>query len=62
LRLAVQDSLDRQGWLDHLQPGQADELVDEHVRVVALVCAHFEVGAVVGRRASSVFIRALTTV
>jgi hypothetical protein len=62
LRLAVQDSLERQGWLRNLPPAQADELVDEHVRVIVMVCAHFEVGAVVGRRASSVFIRALTTV
>ena len=61
-RDAVQDALARQGWLSGLDPDDAGEVVDDHLRVIALVCEHFEVGAVVGRHDSSVFIRALTTV
>jgi hypothetical protein len=59
---ALRDSLDRDGWLSYLSEDEADELVDEHVQVIGLICEHFEVGAVVGRRDTAVFIRALTAV
>lgn len=59
---AVEDSLERDGWLAHLDDDEIDELVGDHLEAIHRVCAHFEVGAVVGRRSSSVFIRALTTV
>lgn len=62
LRDALRDSLDRDGWLRDLDDDEIGEVVDDHVDAVARVCQHFEVGAVVGRRSSSVFIRALTTV
>jgi hypothetical protein len=62
LRDALRDSLDRQGWLQHLDADQADDVVDDHVDSIERVCEHFEVGAVLGRYHSSVFIRALTTV
>jgi hypothetical protein len=62
LREVLTDSLDRQGWLQGLTGDLADEVVGDHVAAIDMVCAHFEIGAVVGRRASSVFIRALTAV
>ncbi|MCU1360285.1 MAG: hypothetical protein JWN99_1574 [Ilumatobacteraceae bacterium] len=62
LRLALRDSLDRGGWLQWSTDLEIDELLDAHVDAIAMVCHHFEAGAVVGRRDDAVFIRALTTV
>lgn len=62
LREALQDSLDRQGWLRHLDDDQIQDLLDDHAQAIQNVCGHFEVGAVVGRRESAVYIRALTAV
>jgi hypothetical protein len=59
---ALRDSLDRDGWLQGLSGEQIDDLVGDHIAAIDMVCCHFEVGAVVGRRSSSVFIRALTAV
>ena len=55
-------ALGRQGWLSGLDTDDVDDVLDEHIDAIAEVCDHFEVGAVVGRRDSSVFIRALTAV
>ena len=60
LRDAVTDALGRQGWLRGLGPDEVDEVIDVHIDAIAHVCEHFDVGAVVGRRDGSVFIRALT--
>lgn len=66
LRDAVRDALGRQGWLSGLSEaasdGDVDDVLDEHLHAIATVCDHFEVGAVLGRRDHSVFIRALTSV
>lgn len=62
LRDALHDSLDRQGWLQHLESDEIQDLLDDHLDAIEMVCDHFEVGAVVGRRESAVYIRALTAV
>jgi hypothetical protein len=62
LRDALHDSLDRQGWLRGLEGDEVQEVLDDHLDAIQMVCDHFEVGAVVGRRESAVYIRALTAV
>lgn len=49
LRLAVRDSLDRDGWLRRLDGKRQRELVDTHMRAIEQVCTNFSVGTVVGR-------------
>lgn len=57
VRDLVADSLDRDGWGRGLQPDEFDDLVDDHVALLAMVCGSFPVGTVVGRSGALVFAR-----
>ena len=57
LRNVIEGALERDGWFDLIDAGEAHELVDEHVDCIAAVCASFPVGTVVGRDGSIVFSR-----
>jgi hypothetical protein len=57
---AIYDSLERDGWFDHLDPDEAEEVVDEHVHCIDIVCASYPVGTVVGRWGTKVWSRALS--
>ena len=52
------DSLERQGWLKNLDPDEIDEVVDEHLDCIEIVCANYPVGTIVGRWGTKVWSRA----
>ena len=51
------DSLERQGWLKHLDDDEIDELVDEHLQCIEIVCANYPVGTIVGRWGTKIWSR-----
>jgi hypothetical protein len=53
----IADSLERDGWAEHLSVDEFDELVDEHLTVIDLICASFPVGTVVNRWGTKVYAR-----
>jgi hypothetical protein len=54
---ALESSLERGGWLDHLDDDEADELVEAHLEAIEIVCAHYPVGTVVSRWGGKVYSR-----
>ncbi|MGH9133521.1 MAG: DUF7715 family protein [Ilumatobacteraceae bacterium] len=52
------DSLERQGWLQHLEPDEIEEVVDEHLECIEIVCRSYPVGTIVGRWGTKVWSRA----
>lgn len=50
LAAAIESSLERGGWLEHLEPAEAAELVDEHVQLIQFVTVSVGEGSVVRRR------------
>ena len=57
VRRALQDSLTRGGWLQHLDTHDAAELVEEHLEAIEQVCRVFPIGTVVRRAGDVVFDR-----
>jgi hypothetical protein len=57
VRTAIQDSLERAGWLEELAPEEAAEVVEEHLLCIEAVCDAFPVGSVVSRWGTQVFLR-----
>ena len=67
LRRAVTDSLERSGWVDLLRGEHGDDdeairadlndIADEHVEFIEMVCSHFAPGTVVGRNGSAISAR-----
>jgi hypothetical protein len=53
--LAFRASLERGGWLFGLDDEEIEEVVDEHLQSVALVCESFPVGSVVRRNGDRVY-------
>jgi hypothetical protein len=54
---AIEDSLDRGGWLRALEDDEIDDLVEAHVAAIEVVCASYPVGAVVSRWGSRIYDR-----
>jgi hypothetical protein len=57
VRDAIEDSLDRGGWLDALDDAEVDDLVEEHMICIEAVCSAFPVGTVVSRWGANVYSR-----
>ena len=57
VRRALQDSLTRGGWLQHLDAHDASELVEEHLEAIEQVCRVFPIGTIVRRAGDVVFDR-----
>ena len=55
LRMAVLDSLRRQGWLQWLDEHQREALLDDHLGAIEQVCAEHPIGSVVRRNGPSVW-------
>jgi hypothetical protein len=55
----IADSLDRDGWSDHLCDDEFHDLVEEHLSVIGVICASFPVGTVLNRWGTHVFARAV---
>lgn len=51
------DSLERQGWLQHLDSEAIDDVVSEHLACIEIVCANYAVGTIVGRWGTKVWSR-----
>ena len=49
LRDVIGGYLERAGWIDLLPDGEIDELIDEHVEILELICSAYDVGTVVER-------------
>ena len=54
---AIEDSLDRQGWLAHLEPDEVAAVVEEHVEAIELVGTSFPHGTVLSRSGPKVWDR-----
>ena len=61
LAQAVEDALERGGWLHDLDDEAIDELVEAHVTSIELVCACYPVGTVVSRWGGRVYDRPSAT-
>jgi hypothetical protein len=59
LRDVIGGYLERAGWTDLLPDGGIDELIDEHVEVLELICSAYAVGTVVERDGEEVRPRGL---
>jgi hypothetical protein len=57
VRDAIEDSLERGGWLDHLDDDEVEALLDEHMICIDTVCSAFPVGTVVSRWGAKVYSR-----
>jgi hypothetical protein len=57
VRGAIEDSLERGGWLDALDDEEIDELVEEHLICIGAVWSSFAVGTVVSRWGANVYSR-----
>jgi hypothetical protein len=57
LRRAIRDSLDRQGWLGNLQPGEDEALVEAEAELVQRAAAAFPAGAVLSRAGDRIWQR-----
>src|SRR5262249_27472568 len=55
--IAVRDSLERQGWLRGLDPDEAEEAVDDEVRLIEEIVGYFEPGTVLARSGTTVWAR-----
>ena len=53
--LAFRESLERGGWLYGLDQGEIAEVVADHLRCVARICATFPVGSIVRRDGDRVY-------
>ena len=56
----LHDSLERQGWLKHLEGDEIDEVVDEHIACIEIVCASYPIGTIVGRWGTNVWSRSMS--
>jgi hypothetical protein len=57
LRQAIRDSLERQGWLEALEPDAADALVGMEAALIRRTATAFRVGAVLSRDGDRVWQR-----
>jgi hypothetical protein len=54
------DAIDRQGWMAHLGPDEAEELVDEHLACIEIVCDSYPVRTIVGRWGTKIWSRSMS--
>lgn len=54
----VADSLERDGWSDHLCDDEFDDLVDHHLEIIQAVSSSYPVGTIVNRWGNNIFPRA----
>jgi hypothetical protein len=47
---AIRDSLDRQGWLQEMEPDEIEDGVEDEIALIEEVTSAFPTGAIVGRR------------
>jgi len=52
---AIHDSLDRAGWLEHLDEDEVDEIIQEHLTCIDVICHAFPVGEVLSRWGTQVY-------
>jgi hypothetical protein len=57
VRDAIEESLERGGWLDHLDDDEIEELLDEHMICIETVCSAFPIGSIVSRWGAKVYSR-----
>jgi hypothetical protein len=55
---AILDSLDRQGWLQEMEPHEIEQGVEDEIALIEAVTAAFPDGAILGRHGTEVVMRA----
>ena len=55
---AIRDSLDRQGWLQEMEPDEIEHGVEDEIALIEEVTSAFPTGAIVGRHGTEVVMRA----